>query len=297
MDAAPPTAAGAVNHAINVLVGVHQTPADIDELRAIIESFGLAPTFLPDISCSLDGHVPDSYVGTSLGGTPLADIRAMGAAAHTLAISEHMRAAAEALSARTSVPHTVLPNVTGLRAADELITWLSVLSGRTASAQLRRQRSQLLDAMLDGHFHFSGKKVAIASDPDLLYTLSTLFHDLGAQVVSAVASTKNSPLLTLVPCDKVVVGDLSDLEESAAASDAELLVTHSHGRMGAERLGVPLFRVGFPIFDRLGAQHRCALGYRGTRQLIYEIANLLLAQLRPHTPRDFADVLPPESSP
>jgi nitrogenase molybdenum-iron protein NifN len=205
-----------------------------------------------------------------------------------------MRAAAEALTGRTSVPHTVFANLTGLRASDELTSWLSALSGQSAPAQLRRQRSQLVDAMLDGHFHFSGKRVAIASDPDLLYALSTLFHSLGARIVCAVSSTKNSPLLTEVPCDTVVVGDLTDLEESAASSGAELLVTHSHGRMGAERLGVPLFRVGFPIFDRLGVQQRCSIGYRGTRQLIYEIANLFMEQLRPHTPADFSDVLPPE---
>jgi nitrogenase molybdenum-iron protein NifN len=282
------------NRAINVLPGVHQTPADIEELRAIIESFGLEPTFLPDISSSLDGHVPDEYIGTSLGGTALADIRAMGRHLHTIAIGEHMRPAAEALSKRTSVPHTVFPNPTGLRAVDDFISLLSVLSGRSAPAPLRRQRSQLVDAMLDGHFHFSGKKVAIASDPDLLYALSTLFRGLGAEIVCAVASTKNSPVLTQVPCEQVIIGDLTDLEENAAAKGAELLVTHSHGRMGAERLGVPLFRVGFPIFDRLGVQHRCSVGYRGTRQLIYEIANLFLAQLHPHGPADFAGVLPPE---
>ena len=292
----PPVAASVTeqNAAINVLLGVHQTPADIEELRAIIESFGLTATFLPDISRSLDGHVPDTYIGTSLGGTALADIRAMGRAVHTIAVSEHMRPAAEALSKRTSVPHTVFANLTGLRATDELISLLSVLAGRAAPEPLRRQRNQLLDAMLDGHFHFSGKKVAIASDPDLLCALSTLFHGMGAQIVCAVASTKNSPLLTQVPCDTVIVGDLTDLEEGAAANGAELIVTHSHGRMGAERLGLPLFRVGFPIFDRLGVQHRCSTGYRGTRQLIYEIANLFIAQLRPHTPADFADVLPPE---
>lgn len=295
IEALVPRLPSATNDTINVLPGVHQTPADIEELRAIITAFGLTPTFLPDISSSLDGHVPDSYIGTSLGGTPLAEISAMGRATHTIAVSEHMRAAAEAIFQRSSVPYTVFANLTGLRAADELTQLLSELTGKPAPAQLRSQRSQLLDAMLDGHFHFSGKKVAIASDPDLLVSLAALFHGLGAEIVCAVASTKNSPLLAEVPCAAVMVGDLADLEEGAAAAGAELLVTHSHGRMAAERLGVPLFRVGFPIFDRLGVQHRCSLGYRGTRQLIYEIANLFIAQLRPHTPADFGHVLPPVS--
>lgn len=278
---------------INVLPGVHQTPADLDELRTIVESFGFAPSFLPDISSSLDGTVPEHYIGTSYGGTSLDEVRGMGRGLHTIAIGEHMRAPAEALSRRTTVPHTVFPHLTGLRSSDELISLLSTLSGRSASAALRRQRSQLEDAMLDAHFHFSGKKVAIGSDPDLLVALSCLFQGLGAEVVGAVASTKNSPLLAQLACDTVVIGDLADLEESAAAKGAELLVTHSHGRMGAERLGVPLFRVGFPIFDRLGVQHRCSVGYRGTRALIHELANVFMAELHAHGPEDFADVLPP----
>ena len=49
--------------------------------------------FLPDLSGSLDGHVPDGYVGTSSGGADLARIAEMGGAVHTLAIGEHMRRA------------------------------------------------------------------------------------------------------------------------------------------------------------------------------------------------------------
>jgi nitrogenase molybdenum-iron protein NifN len=58
--------------------------------------------------------------------------------------------------------------------------------------------------------------------------------------------------------------------------------------MASERLGIPLFRAGFPIFDRLGAQDRCWVGYRGTRQLVFEVANLFQSQLHAHKPEDFA---------
>jgi nitrogenase molybdenum-iron protein NifN len=158
---------------------------------------------------------------------------------------------------------------------------------------LRRQRSQLLDAMLDGHFHFGGKRVAIAADPDLLCSLAGFFTGMGAEVVTAVASTGNAALLSEVPAARVVVGDLQDFEDSAAAAGAELLVTHAHGRQAAERLHLPLLRVGFPIFDRIGAMHRCMLGYRGTRDLIFEVANITLAGLHGHSPADYADALPP----
>jgi nitrogenase molybdenum-iron protein NifN len=104
--------------------------------------------------------------------------------------------------------------------------------------------------------------------------------------VAAVASTAASPLLGQAPCETILVGDLADLERAARETRAELLVTHSHGRQAAERLGIPLFRVGFPIFDRLGSQHRVSVGYAGTRSLIFDLANVFLGELREARPRD-----------
>jgi len=278
---------------INVLTGVHETPGAVYELREIIEAFGLEARVLPDISSSLDGYVPDAYVGTSLGGTPLSEVREMASALHTIAIGEHMRVPAEALLAKTKVPVTVLPTLTGLAASDALVALLARLSGRPVPPRLRRQRSQLIDVMLDAHFHLSGKRVAIAADPDLLCSLVQLFTSLGANVAVAISSTKNGAGLAQLPCEHVHVGDLGDLEQLAAEHAAELLVTHSHGRQAAEALGLPLFRVGFPIFDRLGHQYRALGGYRGTRELICEIANVFIGRLREHQPEDFPHAVPP----
>lgn len=275
---------------LNILPGVHQTPAEIEALRELCGQFGLSARVVPDVSGSLDGQVPENYVSTTFGGASLGDIAAMGDALHTLAIGEHMRGPAEALLARTQVPYTLLPTVTGLEGSDALVRVLMQVSGAAAPRSVRRQRSQLVDAMLDAHFWFSGKRIAIGSDPDLLYALSSTFASVGAEIVSAVASTHGNPILEQVPAERVVVSDLTELEEAAARERAELLVTHSHGRMAAARLGTPLFRVGFPIFDRLGAQDRCYVGYKGTRQLIFEVANLFQGQLHEHKPTDFAHV-------
>jgi nitrogenase molybdenum-iron protein NifN len=170
------------------------------------------------------------------------------------------------------------------------------VSGVQAPHALRRQRSQLIDGLLDGHFWFSGKRIAIASDPDLLYGLCQVLTSVGAKIVSAVSSTGSSAILSQIPVETVVVSDLTELEDAAARTHADLLVTHSHGRMASERLGIPLFRVGFPIFDRLGAQDRCWVGYRGTRQLVFEVANLFQSQLHAHKPEDFARAESAEAS-
>lgn len=272
---------------INILAGVHQTPGDIDEIRDIVEAFGLKPIIVPDISGSLDGHVPETWVGTSLGGAKVEDIERMGRSMHTIAIGEHMRGPARKLEERTGVDFTLFPSLTGLEANDRLMVLLSSLSGKSVPTRLKRRRSQLVDAMMDCHFYFGGKKVAIGADPDLLCALAGVFTGLGAELVAAVSTTGNSPLLAGLPCAEVEIGDIQSLEDRAAAGGAELLVTNAHGRMSADKLGIPLWRVGFPIFDRLGSAHRVSVGYAGTRDLLFEIANVFIGAMHAHRPEDF----------
>lgn len=262
-----------------VLAPSHFTVGDIETLRQTVEAFGLVPVILPDISGSLDGTVPDRWIPSAYGGTSVADIETLGAACHCIAVGEHMRRPAEALRRKTGLAFTLLPTLTGLAAADRFVALLARLSGRPVPASVRRRRSQLQDAMLDGHFHLGGRNIAIAAEPDLLYQMASFFAEMGAETAVAIASTPDNPILDAVPAE-VTVGDLGDLEDRAAGVD--LLVTHAHGRQAAERLGIPLFRVGFPIFDRLGAQHRRSALYEGTRDLIFEVANMMIAAADHH---------------
>jgi nitrogenase molybdenum-iron protein NifN len=272
--------------AVNVLPGSHITPGDIEELRELIEAFGLVPTFVPDVSGSLDGHMPDQWLGTTIGGTSLASLRQLGRAAHTLAIGEQMRPAAQALQDRCGVPFTLFDRLTGLTATDAFVQQLSVLSGQAVPARLRRQRSQLVDAMLDGHFHFGNVQVALAAEPDLLWAAGQFLTEMGADVSVCVTTTR-SPLLERMPVSEVILGDLEDFERAAAAAGCDLLMTHSHGRQAAERLGKPLFRIGMPLFDRVGNAHICHVGYRGTRNFVYEVGNLLIDQIAHHGRHDW----------
>lgn len=269
---------------VTLLPGCHLAPGDIDELREIIEAFGLTAIVLPDISGSLDGHIPPDWRGTTLGGTTLEQIRAAGASACTLAVGEQMREAAQALQDVAGTPFEVFERLTGLAVNDRLLQQLAQISGRPVPLKYRRQRSQLLDAMLDGHFHTGGIKVAIGAEPDLLLAVGSLLHEMGAELRCCVSTTA-SPAHALLPAAQVLLGDLEDLERGAAECD--LLITHAHGRQAAERLHKPLLRIGFPVFDRVGNAHRCQVGYRGTMHLIFEIANLMIERITHHHPQDW----------
>ena len=274
---------------VTILPGCHMTPGDIVELRDIVTDFGLSPIVLPDLSGSLDGHVPEDFSPTSLGGTTVTEIGQIGASEATIAIGEQMRPAAQVLTEKTGVPAKVFDSLTGLAAADELYAYLSALSGRPVPDKYRRQRSQLVDAMLDAHFFFGGKRVAIGAEPDLLWALGAWCKDMGCELAAAVTTTE-SPVLARLAAEGVRLGDLEDLE--AQASGCDLLITHSHGRQAAHRLGIPFLRMGLPIFDRLGAAHRVIVGYKGTRDLVFEVGNIFLANGHEWQPGDGAfDVL------
>jgi nitrogenase molybdenum-iron protein NifN len=261
---------------INVLPGCHLTPGDLDELRTIIEDFGLEPTFLPDLAGSLDGHIPDDFTPTTIGGVGVEEISMMGQAGWTIAIGAQMRRAAEAMQKKTGVPFRMFERLCGLEANDALMSFLTDISGRPAPMKYRRQRGQLVDAMLDGHFHIGGRKLAVGAEPDLLNEIGGLLTELGAQLLVAVTTTQ-SPVLERLPTEEVLIGDLEDLENLAKARDCDLMVTHSHGRQAASRLKIPFFRMGIPMFDRLGGGHQLMVGYRGGRDLIFDISNLLMA--------------------
>ncbi|MGO7078644.1 nitrogenase iron-molybdenum cofactor biosynthesis protein NifN [Rhizobium leguminosarum] len=256
-----------------ILPGSNITVADVEHLRETVESFGLTPLILPDVSGGPDEAVRDRWIPIARGGAKVEHIRELGAATQCIAVGEQMRRSAEALQGLTGLPYVMFGSLTGLINADRLAWLLAAISRDNAPMAVRRGRMQLQEAMLCGHFHFAGKKVAIACEPDQLLQFAQLFIGMGAVITAAVTTTGDSKALQIAPTDTVKVGDLGDLEQLAA--DADLLVTHSHGRQAAERLAVPLMRVSFPVFDRIGSQHKLSILYRGTRDMIFEVANIV----------------------
>jgi nitrogenase molybdenum-cofactor synthesis protein NifE len=274
-----PQSAQAKPNQVTVLAGSALTPGDVQELKDIITAFGLTPIMVPDLSASLDGHLDDSYNAVTGGGTTVTQLLEMGRSAYTFAIGESMRSAAESLERRFGIPYEVFPQLTGLDAVDQFLETLTDISGVEVPETYSRQRRQLQDAMLDTHFYFGRKRVSLALEPDLLYAIAWWFHQMGAEIHAAVTTTK-SPLLENLPIETVVIGDLDDLEQQAAGSD--LIITNSNGAPIASRLNIPLYRLGFPVFDRLGNGQRCTIGYRGTMQLLFEIGNLFLEMETEH---------------
>jgi nitrogenase molybdenum-iron protein NifN len=270
------TRPGKRKHQVNVLVGSMLTPGDLESLKELIESFGLLPLVLPDLSDSLDGHLgEDDFSPLTIGGTDVKELETVGDSVATLVIGNSMNKAADILHNKTKVPEYRFDHLMGLEAVDEFIYALQQVSQQPVPLKLERQRAQLQDAMLDTHFMLGMSRFAVAADPDLLNGFSQMLNGVGAAVVAAVAPV-NAAVLKNTIAEQVQIGDLEDLEKMAAENAAEILITNSHGVESAARLGIPLLRAGFPQYDTLGGYQKTWIGYQGTRQTLFELANIML---------------------
>jgi len=262
---------------VNVLCHANLTPGDLEYIVESIESFGLRPMLIPDLSGSLDGHLSeDTYNPLTTGGLSVADLQTAGESIATMVIGSSLLPAGKELHQRTGVPNYNFSHLMTLDAVDAWLTSLSEISGNGVAPKWQRQRQQLQDAMLDTHFMIGSTRVGIAADPDLVKAFDALMTSMGAEMCAVVIPAK-SKTLGSISIDTVQIGDLEDLELLAKEHKVDLLIGNSHAAESAQRLHVPLVRTGFPQYDLVGGFQRCWLGYRGIQNTLFELANMKLA--------------------
>lgn len=282
---------------VNVLASAMLTPGDIEAIKDWIEAFGLRPIVVPDIGDSLDGHLTEAETSSlTIGGTPRSEIEIMGESTATLVVGPSLHKAANILKARTGVPDYHFEGLMGLDDCDAFTQALAEIAGRPVPEKIERHRAQLQDAMVDCHFMLGFARVALAADPDLLGQQVRFLTGMGAEVISAVSTHKHESLAGL-PIARVIIGDLEDMEKEARVGKAQFIMANSHAAETASRLGLPLMRSGFPQYDHVGGYARTWVGYRGSRQALFDLANLMLGhhhELEPYRSIYWADTRPGE---
>lgn len=260
---------------VNLLPGSFLTPADVWELKEVVSSFGFNSTILPDISGSYDGHLEDEQEFIARGGVKAETITRLADASFTLSFGESMHLAGKRLADKGRGEHFHFDAIFGLKSFDELIKTLSKISGITVPARFKRERGQLLDAMIDAHSFISDKKMVLGLEPDLMLNISKIIDEMGGDILLAVSPVE-TPLLKSVNSPRVIKGDLSDLELSGFTAD--IIISNTNAKYIAEQSGVPLLRIGFPVTDMLGVNSRVTVGYKGAVSMIFEIGNLFCSE-------------------
>jgi nitrogenase molybdenum-iron protein NifN len=261
--------------AFPVLAGVSLTAAELDEISLMVESFGLDPVLVPDLSASLDGHLGSGWTPLTTGGTTRSQLARLGATRHAHAVGTTAAAAAETLALGSETDVVVSRHLAGLDAVDAFVARLWQVSERDVPARIRRARSRFADGLLDTHFALGGARIALALEPELLAATADLLASTGAEIVTAVSPTSD-PVLRDLPCDEVVVGDHVDLRERAAEAGAQVVVGSSHAVAAATEIGARHVPLGVPIEHRYGSTLLGVSGYAGGLRFITDVANALL---------------------
>ncbi|MBI5748533.1 MAG: nitrogenase iron-molybdenum cofactor biosynthesis protein NifN [Nitrospinae bacterium] len=269
---------------INILPCESLTAGDIEEIKDIISTFGLKPIVLSDLSLSMDGS-KERFSNLPLDGTAIDEIKAMGRSSATFSIGEGMKKAGEILRDRFSIPLYPLSLPIGLEASDNFIRCLMEITGKKPSERIERWRRKFVDGMVDTHLLMAGKKAAVGLEGKLCLGISRFCLEMGMQVKGArgkpaprIKCGAGSASMSLHDSSRDSkqggqgTSDLEDLEDMAEGVD--LIITNSHGKEISERLGIPLLRMGFPVFDRFGEPLKLRVGYRGSLNLLFEMANI-----------------------
>jgi nitrogenase molybdenum-iron protein NifN len=272
---------------INVIVP-HISPADIREIKRILDGAGLSYTLVPDYSMTLDRPYGGRYQKIPPGGTTVKEIAEMSGAPATIQFGTTCPDALSPglyLEQEFGVPLISLPLPIGLKNTDLFVETLIKISGRPLPDVFMLERGWLLDGMADSHkFNAEGRPV-IYGEPELVYAFATLCAENGAPPAVIASGTKNSllaerlsPVIGAADETPVILerADIAAIEEAALRAGSNIAIGHSGGKSLTERHGIPLVRVGFPIHDRTGGQRILSVGYRGTLAFLDRFTNTLL---------------------
>ncbi|HLB72268.1 MAG TPA: nitrogenase component 1 [Candidatus Methanoperedens sp.] len=279
-------AKGEPNNKINIITGVIN-PGDIREIKNMLRIMNVKSIFLTDISETLDtpimpgGHKPLLPDGGTLPSEIVDSANSLG----TITLCRTAGSAAVYLKNKFNVPAVLDPAPIGVVNTDRFVQNISKLSGAPIPDEIIRERGRLIDSMVDVHHYMFGRKVAIFGDPDIVSAIVRFAAEAGMNPTVAMTATRHkdfAPDIKAVNSEysvdtQILEGtDLYEFHKVVKTYGAELIVGNSKGKDIADDENVPLVRVGFPVYDRVGVYRYPIIGYNGSIYLLDQMTNAIL---------------------
>ncbi len=173
---------------------------------------------------------------------------------------------------------------------------LSELFGKPVPESLKAERGRAVDSMTDAHQYMHGKKFALFGDPDYLLGYVSFLLEMGARPYHILCSkgTKKlekeiQALLDASPYGKdgkiYINKDLWHLRSLVMTDPVDAMIGDTHGKFAARDANIPLFRFGFPVFDRVNLHRYPLIGYQGAINMVSTICNKFI-EMRDETCED-----------
>ena len=275
------------NNKVNIIPGMI-TPGDIREVKHILRLMRIESVVLFDISETLDCplRLPQSMPYYPEGGIKSEEIVDMANSLATFALSPDEGASGAAyLEKKFKIPAIVSPLPLGVHNTDIFVKKLAEMTGKPIPDKLKNERGILLDAMADTFHYTMMKRVAILGDPDIAAAAARFSCELGMKPVAILSGTKSTNFAAEIEkvdreynCRPMIFngGDMFEWEDFIKREKVDLILGNSKAANISKEIEVPLIRIGFPIYDRVGYQRRANIGYRGGEYLLNLIVNTIL---------------------
>ncbi|MDD5406588.1 MAG: nitrogenase molybdenum-iron protein subunit beta [Sulfurovaceae bacterium] len=278
---------------INIIPGFEPYLGSLAEVKEIAAMFSDKIVMIGDHEAQWNTGAGEYQLYS--GGTTLADAKTAINAKATISLQKYSTVQTAKTIKNIWKQEYVTANPIGLGGTDAFVMKLSELTGKPVPEELKKLRAQLVDAMQDSYPYMHGKKFAIYGDPDFLLGLVSFIVEMGGiptHILCHNAPRKGweddmkkilSKSLWKDECNIWANKDLWHLRSLLFTEPVDFLIGNVYGKELYRDTGIPLIRIGFPIFDRHHLHRYSISGYKGALNLLTWITNAVLDQLDEET--------------
>jgi nitrogenase molybdenum-iron protein beta chain len=269
---------------LNLIAGFDANTGNYREYKRFLKEFGIPYTFLADISETFDSPL-DGHYRIYPGGTKLDDAADSINGKATIALGSYSTAKTFTwLKDTYSGKHVSMPMPFGIAKTDAFLMKISELFGKPVPESLKAERGRAVDLMTDAHQYIHGKKFAVYGDPDYLLGYVSFLLEMGAVPYHIMCSKGTKKLEKEIQAllDASMYGkegkiymnkDLWHMRSLVVTDPVDAIIGDTHGKFAARDAKIPLFRFGFPNFDRVNLHRSPLIGYQGVLNMLSTICN------------------------
>jgi nitrogenase molybdenum-iron protein beta chain len=269
---------------LNLIPGCDFNTGNYREYKRILKEFGIPYTMLADISESFDSPCDGSY-HVYPGGTRLDDAADSINGKATISLGPYATGKTFTwIKDNYAGKHVAMSLPIGIEKTDAFLMKLAELFGKPVPASLKAERGRAVDALTDAHQYMHGKKFALYGDPDYLLGYVSFLLEMGAipyHILCSKGSKKIEKEIQALldgslygkECKIYMNKDLWHMRSLLMTDPVDAMIGDTHGKFAARDAGIPLFRFGFPVFDRVNLHRYPLIGYQGVVNMVTAICN------------------------
>ncbi len=261
-------------------------PSDMAEIKHIADEMGIGYVMFPDTSDVVNGPMDGKFRMYPKGGATVEEIESAGDSKLTVALGRvGAMAAAKLLDTKCKVPCEIIDLPVGIAATDRFVDLLRKRTGVPVPESILKERGQAVDVLCDMNQYTYGKKVSLVGDPDILVGMVQFCKDAGMEVLHVVSGTHPGPKferrIKEIAGESVVVktgpqADMFYFHQLVKDNAPDLILGNTYCKYIARDMDIPLIRIGFPIYDRVGHSYFPIVGYRGALRLLEKVLDAFM---------------------